>query len=430
MKNILSNLLKKFKGFITCLTPSEKIRYIVISVLTVAVAASLLSIVILNTEEPETNNIPSSNTGGETVTIDFDTEIIFGIDDETSGAENELNDDSDNDTTQDTNDASADNTQDSTDDPSDNEDTEDNDDPAPADPSNSGSDVDNTPGNTPSNNTQGTTKPSVTTQSTTKPSVTTQTATKPTETTKPIQTTTKPAETTKPVQTTSKPAEIPAGFVVKEKKYDYNGANVSILNVENKSQKAYTITITGKFKDASGNVLKTESKTFKGFPAGWSNYFLFQPGVKYSSVSWDMKTVEFTERTYAQGISPDGYTECSITQMYGDSNGKVHYYPETPDCRLETCVVATFCSKLSYDGNATLGIKNQYVAIDGNGDIMSISNGRYIGNIDPTNGEIDQGESIPLFATGYLWNERDKYVMPEYLKNVTVIRSVISVAEE
>lgn len=62
-------------------------------------------------------------------------------------------------------------------------------------------------------------------------------------------------------------------FVVSDNKYDYNGANLELLRVENQTNRRFNVTIHGKYLDANGDVLTEETQTYTCFPAGWSNYF-------------------------------------------------------------------------------------------------------------------------------------------------------------
>ena len=89
-----------------------------------------------------------------------------------------------------------------------------------------------------------------------------------------------------PVPTTGK-------LVVKEKKYDYNGANVMILNVENQSNKNLTLTMTAKYSDVNGKTLKTETRKIEGFPANYRNYVILQPGIKFDKFSFEVKASAF-----------------------------------------------------------------------------------------------------------------------------------------
>ena len=64
-------------------------------------------------------------------------------------------------------------------------------------------------------------------------------------------------------------------FICKDKTYEYNGNNITILKLENHTAENYAVTIDAEFLDADGKVLKRETQTFNGFPAGWENYFFF-----------------------------------------------------------------------------------------------------------------------------------------------------------
>lgn len=90
------------------------------------------------------------------------------------------------------------------------------------------------------------------------------------------------------------------GFVVKDKKYDYEGNNLMILNVENQTDKNYKVTIKGQYLDESGAVLKEESKTYEGFAAGWNNNFFFVPGIPFERFAYTLEAEEYTEPCYAQ----------------------------------------------------------------------------------------------------------------------------------
>ena len=452
MKNFFSSLIEKAKSFVTSLTPASKIKYIVITVLTVTVAASFLVVVSLNTNEPEAPTNPEGFATGETATIDFDNEIIFDVSGTSSdstaieGTESSsgTSDESSNITTDD--DTSSKETPDKPDE------STSKDEPQPTDPSQTNNDdpepVITTPVQT-TNDPQ--TEPKPTESTTKKPQTepkpteattkTPQTEPKPMETTtktpqtepKPTETTTKapqtepkPTETTKPQESTPQPA---GQFSLKEKTYDYNGANVSILQVENKSEQAYTITITGKFKDSNGKVIKTESKTFEGFPGGWSNYFVFQPGVKYTNVTWGMDTVEFTGETLAQHIHPADkvVVEC----MSGLSDGSGNFVvPSSPDdiakCKKYVTIWCTF-KNMFFQSNFTglMDIRDELVVFDNNGNLIFVGSPGTNTNISYTT-EIF-GDMMPMFVTDVLWENKDNYKLPDKYKNATGIMAIVSV---
>jgi len=462
MKNFFSNIIKKVKNFVADLTPAAKIKYIVITALTVTIAASFLVVVSLNTNEPEAPTNPEEFETGETATIDFDNEMIFDVSDSSSGStaiegtesSSGTSDESGNITTDD--DTSSKETPD--------ESTSD-DEPQPTDPSQTNNDdpepVITTPAQT-TNDPQTDSKPTESTtkkpQTEPKPTEATtktpQTEAKPTETTtktpqtdpKPTETTTKTPQTDpKPTETTTKapqtepkptetqPQEDPpqqsGQFSVKEKKYDYNGANVSILQVENKSEQAYTITITGKFKDANGKVVKTESKTFEGFPGGWSNYFVFQPGIKYSSASWDMKADAFNEKTVAQYFEFGKTVYCIEKRWSVDANGNIIFVltPEMIKTLKEVVGISINYGPIKSHNPVPSYLSADTVLFDSNGNLI------YIGTTSAANIAANEPEdrylTVQYYATDILWSEKDKFVMPDNLKNVSGILAIKHVKE-
>lgn len=92
------------------------------------------------------------------------------------------------------------------------------------------------------------------------------------------------------------------GMLVKEKQYKYGSANVAVLSVENQNADALTVTIRGYYKDANGDVIKTETKTFDGFPGGWHNYFVFNPGIKFVDFDFELTTKAFSGELLANHV--------------------------------------------------------------------------------------------------------------------------------
>ena len=92
-------------------------------------------------------------------------------------------------------------------------------------------------------------------------------------------------------------------FVCKEKTYEYNGNNVTILKLENHSEANYTVTIQAKYLSAYGIVLGTETQSFEGFPAGWQNYFVFMPQMRYAAMEYTLDVEEYTGKMYFASTS-------------------------------------------------------------------------------------------------------------------------------
>ncbi len=123
-----------------------------------------------------------------------------------------------------------------------------------------------------------------------------------------------------PVPTTGK-------LVVKEKKYDYNGANVMILNVENQSSKNLTLTITAKYQDASGKTIRTGTRTIEGFPANYRNYVILQPGIKFDKFSFEVKATAFSGEALMKYISYVPTTTASLIPLASRPGPEYGTYP-------------------------------------------------------------------------------------------------------
>ena len=91
-------------------------------------------------------------------------------------------------------------------------------------------------------------------------------------------------------------------FVVKDKKYTFEGNDLVIVSVENKTNKNYSVTITGTYLDKGGNVLKTETQTFDQYSAGYNGYFMFKPDLQFDKFTYEFKTKESEGPFYAKDI--------------------------------------------------------------------------------------------------------------------------------
>ena len=81
-------------------------------------------------------------------------------------------------------------------------------------------------------------------------------------------------------------------FVISEKKYDYNGANLELLYIENQTNRHYDITIHGTYLDENGETIEEETQTFECFASGWSNNFIFYPRKAFDSFTYTVDMVE------------------------------------------------------------------------------------------------------------------------------------------
>jgi len=92
-------------------------------------------------------------------------------------------------------------------------------------------------------------------------------------------------------------------LVVKHKIYDYNRQNVAIVSIENHSEQPLTIRIKGYCEDTLQDKVKTISRTFYGFAAGWQNYFVFPPQMEFDEFSYELEYELYDGETYGQYIT-------------------------------------------------------------------------------------------------------------------------------
>lgn len=211
----------------------------------------------------------------------------------------------------------------------------------------------------------------------------------------------KNADTGTGTQTPIEKPDIPTTgkLVVKEKKYDYQGNNVMILNVENQTDKNLNVTIIAKYQDASGKAIKTEIRQIEGFPANYRNYVILNPGIKFDKFSFEVKTSKYTGHAYMQYLASDSSVKIVAQPSIMDSNeGK------DPRAELET----TYHVTTSYPGDFYYSA--HFVLFDKNGDIFYVLT-RHTGFLMT---ETDDGNR-PIFITYDNIKYRD-YTMPDVLK--------------
>ena len=78
-------------------------------------------------------------------------------------------------------------------------------------------------------------------------------------------------------------------FFGKDRKYTYDGSDLTILYLENRMEQNYSVTIHGEYLDADGKVIQKETQTFDGFPAYWQNYFVFLPNITYDKFKYTLE---------------------------------------------------------------------------------------------------------------------------------------------
>lgn len=104
------------------------------------------------------------------------------------------------------------------------------------------------------------------------------------------------------------------GFLLKEKKYTFKGANVLIINAQNNTDKNYSVTVEGEYLDSNGNVLKNESWLFEQFAAGYNHYFVFNPEITFDKFVYTINATEYSGEVYISDLST-GHGEIYETSM-------------------------------------------------------------------------------------------------------------------
>lgn len=177
------------------------------------------------------------------------------------------------------------------------------------------------------------------------------------------------------------------GIVIRERKYTYRETNLMILQAENTTDRAYSVTVSGTFYDKTGKELGTASKTFEEFAAGHQRYFLFCPGFAFEKFDYKVET---TKR------SGDCPAALLTAEFVGLRQG---YAPSFETAAMKTQPTILGGMTIRNDSNVSLDIGIQYLIIfDENGGIFSISTSGTTQNIEPSGGaKIDPRYSFTVY---------------------------------
>lgn len=96
--------------------------------------------------------------------------------------------------------------------------------------------------------------------------------------------------------------EHPKAITLKDKKCAYNGTDLVILNVENKTEQNYEIAISGTYLAKDGHVLQTETQTFDQLAVNYQHYFLFNPGIVFDKFTYTVEVHATDARMYINDI--------------------------------------------------------------------------------------------------------------------------------
>ena len=124
-----------------------------------------------------------------------------------------------------------------------------------------------------------------------------------------------------PAVTPDKTTDVDGIFNVSEKKYTFKGNNVMILNVENTSDKAYSIEITANYKSVGGKNIKSELISFEGFAPNWSNYFVLNPEISFDEFEFELKATPYSGPVLADKVHLDTEHPLCISVLLQDEIG-------------------------------------------------------------------------------------------------------------
>lgn len=197
------------------------------------------------------------------------------------------------------------------------------------------------------------------------------------------------------------------GFSVKYKKYEYEGNHIVIMHVENLTDKHYTVTLKGNYLKADGSIIKTESKTFEGFASGFSNNFIFAPGMRFDDFDYTVEFEAYTSEPVSKYVSVNG-----AALDFAKFRGR---YGELDE--LYVGVYAFFYISHTYSQRLYYGA--DFLLLDKNGDIFFVDTQL----MQTDNSPLKPGESVSTRGTlrfmfydeNTLWADFDKYQLPDEL---------------
>ena len=150
-------------------------------------------------------------------------------------------------------------------------------------------------------------------------------------------------------------------FVVKDKKYTFEGNDLVIVNVENQTNKIYSVTITGTYLDKNGNVLQTETQTFDQYYPGFSQYFLFEPKMQFDKFTYTFDAKESHDPICLKGIGLkyNGIHETLAAIREEMAKGNYTKYPT---------VLAGY--SLEHTGTTEVNVWVRWLLVNENGEIL------------------------------------------------------------
>ena len=198
------------------------------------------------------------------------------------------------------------------------------------------------------------------------------------------------------------------GFRLTGKKYTYKNKDCLLVDVENQTDKNYTVSLRVHYFDAEGKEIKSQKQVFSGWSAGYQKYFFFQPSINFAAYTYTLELTEYTGECYAQEYIA---AVSSHIKEYKDYNSDHSVEYRALGVRVESKNIST----------QALVIKGYFIILDKNGDIHFISSSRSLTK-QPSS------EEWTTCTLPYSVPYSEKLVWPEELKgDVNAIFVVTSV---
>ncbi len=100
-------------------------------------------------------------------------------------------------------------------------------------------------------------------------------------------------EVSKVVIEDDKSGESVNSFDIQHKTYAYRDGNVVIMRFGNPTDTHYSVTVNASYLDESGNVLQTETQTYKDIASGTETHFVWNPGIAFADFAYSVDATEF-----------------------------------------------------------------------------------------------------------------------------------------
>ena len=190
----------------------------------------------------------------------------------------------------------------------------------------------------------------------------------------------------------------PSVFTSSATLHKYGENTLAIVNVKNDGEKNSLVTVTGNYLAADGSVLGTETQTFDGFSAGWSNNFVFNPGYAFDGFTYEVTAVETDYDSMANKVLLEQGS------CYADAYG-INEKADTWEEVFENATVSGFRSTgAGFGSDCTVAYLSGF---QGNGETYGVRVDADILLVAP-NGDVEKIiNKVPEHVNGYLGDDGD-----------------------